>query len=57
MLTVFLFSILDQDALKEIQENPAQNPLAEWPDVSSFLANLSGGASNNNNNERSNKKN
>lgn len=42
---------LDQDALKELQENQAQNPLAEMPDISTTLANyLSGGNNNNNNN-------
>ncbi|CAG8535498.1 7233_t:CDS:2 [Funneliformis mosseae] len=30
---------LDQDALKELQENQAQNPLAEMPDISTTLAN------------------
>ncbi|CAI2186527.1 3840_t:CDS:2, partial [Funneliformis geosporum] len=30
---------LDQDALKELQENQTQNPLAEMPDISSTLAN------------------
>ncbi|CAJ0762317.1 16133_t:CDS:2, partial [Entrophospora sp. SA101] len=50
---------MDQDALKEMQETPAQNPLAEMPDFSAAIANfMSGGnVGSNNNNERSNKKN
>ncbi|CAJ0644523.1 16227_t:CDS:2 [Entrophospora sp. SA101] len=35
---------MDQDALKEMQETPAQNPLAEMPDFSAAIANfMSGG--------------
>ncbi|GBB91874.1 hypothetical protein RclHR1_01930016 [Rhizophagus clarus] len=43
---------MDPDALKELQENQAQNPLAEMPDISTTLANFMSGGNNNANAER-----
>lgn len=41
---------MDPDALRELQENQTQNPLAEMPDLSSTIANFMSGGNNNNNN-------
>ncbi|RIA98685.1 hypothetical protein C1645_748935 [Glomus cerebriforme] len=43
---------MDPNALKELQENQAQNPLPEMPDISTTLANYLSGGNNNANVER-----
>ena len=51
---LFYYLVVDQDALKELQDNQPQNPLAEMPDLSTALTNIFSGG---NNNERNNRRN